>query len=170
MGDGISQEVKIELKEVFMERGKLKLIVGILLIVIAIVFGGLYVKSYIEKKDNAKNVTQEKGNQTSKKEKDIEKQIQSKDTIESIDTSVKYEINDEIKKRIDLKEFDKHFKKYLEDNMLFVANTKATCTDQVLTIDYKKHFISFDLYLNDKHHTMVVCSIEDNGNYSFDHM
>ncbi|MDY2960020.1 MAG: hypothetical protein SOR72_04395 [Hornefia sp.] len=153
-----------------MERGKLKLIVGILLIVIAIVFGGLYAKSYFEKKDNVKNVTQEKENQTSKKEKDIEKQIQSKDTIKSIDTSVKYEINDEIKNRIDLKEFDKHFKKYLDYNYLFTENTKATCTDQVLTIDYKKHFISFDLELNDKHHTRIVCSIEDNGNYSFDHM
>lgn len=152
-----------------MEKINLKVVIGIILIIAAVVISGLYLKSYYDEKNVEKNVTKEKKAEK-KKEENIDKQIQSKKTIKKVDTSIKYRICPEIKERLNIEEFDKQLKKYLEYNNLFVANTTATCRDKVLTLDYKKHYMSFNLYLNDKRETRVICAISDDRDYSFDHI
>ena len=101
--------------------------------------------------------------------KEVEKHLQSKETLAKIDTDIKYKMPKGIEERLDAKKFDKEFKKYLNDNYLFTRKTVATCQTGQLTIDYNKNYIAFDLVLNDKNRTTVTVALDSEGKYSFAH-
>lgn len=158
------------------DKKNIKKVMGVVLICIALITAGIYIKTYYF--DSADKTTEKnsyvEGNKEKKDisklpRKEVEKHLQSKETLAKIDTDIKYKMPKGIEERLDAKKFDKEFKKYLNDNYLFTRKTVATCQTGQLTIDYNKNYIAFDLVLNDKNRTTVTVALDSEGKYSFAH-
>lgn len=156
---------------------------GIALIVFAVLFVGASIYMNINStKENDKN-----SDSTTTSQNEItgildDESINNKDqnegknnqeeneiTFDNLESPIKYILNDEIKSRLNPKEFDKAFLNFIKKKKLAPSIDYLEVKDDgFITIDLNQNVLMFDLQLQIKGRPIVSVAVTNNGEYAFD--